>query len=361
MNPLDTIKPEVKALKAYTLKEVPHRIKLNQNENPFDLPPELKAEFYARLDRLDWARYPEFTGTTITKRLAEWAGWQPEGVLAGNGSNELLQVLMTSTLGPGTTLLIPVPTFTLYALLGGVLGANVETVLLNKDMTLPEEALLAAMERTHPRLLILCTPNNPTGRAYPEEQVKRILEKAAETGTLVVLDEAYQEFNHAGNLQHLLKDYPHAVVLRTFSKALNLAGGRVGYLLADPNLARELEKVKLPYNLNIFSQEAALLVMDHTELLKERVELLKRERDRVYDALASGDIPGLHPYPSSANFILCRFDRPSSEVFNALLEDGILVRDVSSYPMLKDHLRLSIGAPEENDAMLQSLRKAMAT
>lgn len=347
---LDLIKPEVRELAPYTLRHHTCRVKLNQNENPLGFPDALKEEVWRRVRRRDWARYPDFLLRDVTEGLAAYAGVPPDWVLVGNGSNELIQVTLMATLSRGDAVVIPVPTFTLYRLMSTIMGAKAVEVRLNQgNFSLSPERIIAAAKAHRARIIFLCTPNNPTGTSHPEGAVRQVIE---ESGALVIVDEAYREFSDQ-DFSPLLNDYDNVVVLRTFSKAMAMAGLRVGYLLARPELVREIAKAKLPYGLNILSEAATLVALDHAEILREQVRRIRALRDDLYRELQG--IPGVYPCPSQANFILCRFDQPESEVFDALLADGILVRDVSSYPMLAGHLRISVGTAEENAALVRSL------
>jgi histidinol-phosphate aminotransferase len=349
-NRFDYIKPEVRAIAPYTLKLYEARIKLNQNENPFGFPETLKEEVWRRLRDRDWARYPDFYLREITQRLAAFAEVPDDWVLVGNGSNELLQMTFLTCLGRGDHLVVPVPTFSLYRLQGLAMGATVHEVpLADPDFQLPVEQVIETARAHRARIVVLCSPNNPTGNAFREADIRRVLE---ESGSLVLLDEAYVEF--AGcNMRPLLEEYENLLILRTFSKAWALGGARVGYVLGRPELLREIAKVKLPYGLNILSETAALVALEHHELLAQQVRRIVELRDVLYDALCG--IPGVHPYPSQTNFILCRFDRPSGDVFAACLERGILIRDVSGYPGLANHLRISVGTAEESAALVKCL------
>jgi len=348
-DPLSKIKPVVRSLSAYTLDPIETPIKINQNENPFDLPDAIKRDVEARVHARAWSRYPEFVPASLLERLAVFAGWRADGVLAGNGSNELIQSLLMVTCGPGVRVVIVEPTFTLYRLQARVLGADVVSVLLDGDLRFDAGAIGRAARDAD--LVIVCSPNNPTGSALALDDLDRLLERF---DGLVVLDEAYHEFSGTTAVP-LLSRHRNLVILRTFSKAMAMGGLRVGYLLADPALAAEVAKAKLPYNLNIFSMCAAEVAMERfDEVLRPIIDLLVSERDRVTAAIAS--IPGLAPVPSAANFFVVRCDRlPPRDLFRHLVDRGILVRDVSHYPMLSQFLRMSVGTPEENDRLLDAL------
>lgn len=347
----DYVKPEVRALTPYSLKLHEYEIKLNQNENPFGFPKELKEEVWRRLRTRDWARYPDFYLREITERLAEHAGVPPDWVLVGNGSNELLQMTFLATLARGDTIVAPVPTFTLYRLQGVVMGATVvEPCLASGHFDLPVEQITETIAAENPKLVVLCSPNNPTGNTHSVDSVRTAIDAAS--NSLILLDEAYVEFCDQ-DYGTLLDEYENIALLRTFSKAWALAGARVGYMIAHPQLIEQISKVKLPYGLNIFSEAVALVALEHRDLFARQVAHIVEQRNKLCTALS--ELPGVHVYPSQANFILCRFDKPTDAVFDACLGAGILIRDVSHYPMLDSHLRISVGTEEENEALVSAL------
>jgi histidinol-phosphate aminotransferase len=350
----ELIRPEILSLDEYTLKQYPHRIKLNQNENPFELPQEIKAEILEKLGAMSWSRYPAFVPQQQIDAIARYAGWVPDGTLLGNGSNDLLQLIFISALERNQTVVISQPTFTLYKILARGLGADVVEVQMTQDFRFDVDGIIAAARRTEARLVVICSPNNPTGTLMPEEDVVRILE---ETEGLVVLDEAYVHFA-PGSLRHLLMRHDRLIILQTFSKAMGAAGLRFGYALAPVDLARQLNKIKLPYSVNIFTLVAAEVLLTHWDQLKGWIETLVGERERVKAGLQK--LASCKVYPSSANFLLFEtLRRKPGEVFDSVLKKGILIRNVSSYPMLGRGLRVSTGTPEENTAFLVAIREAL--
>jgi histidinol-phosphate aminotransferase len=349
-NPLDTIKPRVRELKAYTLSPDRASVKINQNENPWDAPEAIKQETMRRLSRRAWSRYPDFRPSSLHEKLADFAGWRADGVVAGNGSNELIQATLMVTIGEGRRVLISEPTFALYRQVATVLGGEVLSVPLDGELKFDAGALREAVEREGPDVVVLCSPNNPTGCRIEHEELESLL--AAARG-IVVVDEAYFEFS-GRTVVPLLERHANLAVFRTFSKAMGMAALRVGYLLASPDLAREVSKAVLPYNLNAFSQTAAEVAVElYEQELKPSVRRIVAERERLYEALRR--VPGLAPVPSHANFMVVRTEVEPRRVFRELLARDILVRDVSGYPMLKDYFRLSVGTPEENDKLLAAL------
>ena len=398
MDPLRHVKPAVRGLAAYTLalREAP--VKLNQNENPWDLPEALKRRVLETALARPWSRYPDFDPKELLEALARFSGWRADGILAGNGSNETIEALLLVTVSAGTRVVIPEPTFTLYALMTTVLGGepvrvplsfrgapsasglsfrgapsasgDEESAIAAADPSGPGgsvslrmtsgfrydiEALLAARRESQAAVTIVCSPNNPTGTSLPLADVERL---CRDGDGLVVIDEAYHEFC-GQTVVPLLERHPNLVVLRTFSKAMALAGLRVGYLLASPELVREVNKARLPYNVNFFSQAAAIAAVDaYADVLAPTVRRLVAERERLLARLA--DLPGVRAWPSDANFFLleCLAADPKA-VFAGLLRRGVLVRDVTAYPMLSRCLRVSVGSEEENDAFLHALGTAL--
>ena len=352
------VKPQVRGMDAYTLRPSDPQIKLNQNESPYDVPPAIKARIAERLRDRPWNRYPPFVAADFIQAVSEATRWPATGVLVANGSNELIQSVLAVTVGPGVSVVIPEPTFTLYRLMTEVNGGTVVSVPLDAELRFDVDAIVRAATESRAAVVVLCTPNNPTGSALSREEILRVHD---ETGAIVLLDQAYVEFGGYDGIS-LLDGRPRLVVLRTFSKAMAMAGLRAGYMLADPALAAEVHKAKLPYNINFFTEVAAAEVLCGRAHLAPQLESIRMERDRLLVEL--GAISGLQVYPSAANFVLFRVTAPGvthTEVFARLLDEhGILVRDVSKYPMLERCLRVNAGTPEENDAFLAALRGIMA-
>jgi histidinol-phosphate aminotransferase len=354
---VELVKPAVRGQPAYTLAPRPARRKLNQNESPWDVPAPLKREIAERAVGLPWNRYPEFVPAELLQRLAFAHGWHVDGVLAGNGSNELIQAVLATTLGAGDVVVAPSPTFSLYRLLTNIFGGRYVPVALGADFRYDVDALIQVAVRERARVVVLNSPNNPTGSALPPDGVERVLDG---TDALVLCDEAYQDFGGPTAVP-LLPSSPRVVVLRTFSKAFGAAALRFGYALAHPALAREVAKGKLPYNVNAITLCAAAILMEHAELRAERIRSLVAIRERTVERLNGNR--GLTVYPSSANFLLLRFHRmPAREVFRLLLErHGILVRDVSGASELQDCLRISIGTEEDMDAVVRALEEIVGS
>ena len=351
-SPLNRIKPEVRAIDGYHLETHDSAVKLNQNESPFDVPDDLKRQILESVQARPWSRYPAPMPMDLVSALAQHVGWNPEGLIVCNGSNTLLQLVLAVSVGPGTPVVIPSPSFSLYGLYARIFGGNIISVDLAQGFTFDIPAISAAAVREKAHVMLFCSPHSPTGCTLSNEDLGSLLE---ETDALVLVDEAYGEFNRSTAVD-LLAEHANLIVLKTLSKAFASAGIRIGYLLAHPELTREILKGKVPFDVNLFSHAAALEILKHKDLFKERIAAICSERDRVFKALQ--DTEGLSVYPSSANFILFEVSEPK-RVFNSLVEQGVLIRNVTGYPLLSRGLRVSIGTPEENDRFLSALKTAL--
>jgi histidinol-phosphate aminotransferase len=278
--------------------------------------------------------------------------------VASNGSDEAIQMLLIAAGGPGAVVVAPVPTFVMYELAARALGLTFVGVPLSDQFDLDVPRFCEVIRAERPRLLFLAWPNNPTGRLYDAGGVEEIVRLCNGNGAnaLVVVDEAY--FHYAGRtLLSRLGQYPNLVILRTLSK-VGLAGIRLGILVASIATVEEINKVRLPYNVNALSQAAARVVLRHPDVVNHHAATIVRERERVLTRLR--DMAGVTTYPSQANFFLIRTARPGDDVFRGLLERGILVRNFSRAPRLANCLRVTVGTPEENDAFLAALPAALA-
>ena len=334
-SPAELVRPDLRQLRAYHLDQTDFRFKLDQNEVPWDLPGRLKREALDRLESRNWAIYPDFHADGLRRRIARLAGWPFEGVLVGNGSNELLGLCLEAMAEPGGEVLGALPSFALYEMFVRRAGARSHFLEPRVDLRLQVDELLAEVKKEPARPLLLCSPNNPTGDAATPEQIEALLEELS--GPLL-LDNAYAEFCRH-DYRSLLDRHRHLVLFRTLSKAWSLGGIRLGYLLADPDLVAELIKVKLPYNVGHASAAIGEVVLEHAEVSERAVRTLLGRRSQWLQMLRER---GLEAFDSEANFILVRSPR-SAEVRAGLAERGILVRDVSGYPGLEHCVRFAVG------------------
>lgn len=345
---IDFIRDAIRGMAAYQLEPSEVRDKLDQNESAFDIPDELKELVLNRVREQHWNRYPDFELRRIRQALADTGGVSIDNVLVGNGSNELLLTTIATFVSDGRDVIFPVPTFPLYGKLVTICGGTPREVLLDPDAgTLPVDEMVALASRSDaPPLFIICSPNNPTGGVLQNGDLDRLLA----TGGLVLLDRAYAEFSRESPPPL----HERLVTFSTFSKAWGLAGLRIGWLMTTREICTEIRKVKLPYSLNIFSEEAALAVLASPDLMERNVSATVAERERLRAALA--DINGVKPLPGEANFIAFRVPLAPRTVFEALRSAGSLVRDVSGYPSLHNALRVSVGTAVENDRFLSALK-----
>jgi histidinol-phosphate aminotransferase len=352
---LDTIRPAVRRQKPYVVGSFDQiQVKLNQNENPYDLPEDLKRELLEAFMEIPFNRYPAEQPERLRHALAEHLGHDPEGILVGNGSNELTYLLGLTLVDPGTPVVLPRPMFSLYEMMVRLFDGALTAVAPRPDLHFDAEALHAALRRAQPALTVLTTPNNPTGLAMPLAEVEALV--AAAPG-VVVVDEAYVEFSEEGSAQPLLERYPNLLLLRTFSKALGLAGLRVGYLMGAPAVMRELLKARLPFMVDRLAETVALAVLRRPALVAERVARLKASCREIAEALAA--MEGVDVLPSQANFVLFRTAVEPRELLYRLARAGVLLRNMGGYPELQGYVRVNAGTPDENKAFLAALNHAL--
>lgn len=333
-------------------------VKLDGNENPYGPSPKALA---ALADARSYHIYPDPLQRKARRALAEYVGVNEEMIVAGAGSDELIDLVLRATLSPGDAVINCAPTFGMYSFSTMVCGGRVIDVPRRKDFTLDLAGIgeaageaRAGPRRGGARVIFIASPNNPTGNAVSLPEVEALLDM----GLLVVVDEAYVEFG-AESLVSLVPERERLVVLRTFSKWAGLAGLRVGYGVFPPALASLLLRIKSPYNLNVAAQVAMLASLEDLGVLRERIACLVAERERLFEGL--GRVPFLRPYPSQGNFLLCRVEGLEARwVRDRLAERGIFVRYFDT-PLLRDHLRISVGLPEHTDALLRALGELVAT
>jgi histidinol-phosphate aminotransferase len=326
-------------------------VKLNQNESPFDTPDEIKTKILDAVRNEAWSRYPEPMPTDLVDAVARHVGVSPDRVLVANGSNSIVQHILNAVVTDGIRVAIPSPSFSLYGQFTEMLGGVPEYVRLNPEFQYDIDALIQSAS-SGVSLVIVCSPNNPTGCDLSNVDLTRLLES---TDAIVVVDEAYAEFNDHTAID-LLDRHPNLIVLKTLSKAFGAAAIRIGYLIASPELVAQIQKIKLPFDINLFSRLAAIELLSHSDLIERNVGYITDERDRVFGALKA--VSGVTPYASKANLILFEVDHPKA-VFEQLAEKGVLIRNVSGYPGLSRGLRVSIGTHEENDTFLNALNQVM--
>ena len=352
-NKAPAIRADIAAMPAYHVQDATGFIKLDAMENPFGLPPAIQAELATAVSQAALNRYPSAGNAALIAQLKTTLHMPAElDVMLGNGSDELLHLVIQATAAEGAVVLAPTPGFVMYGLSAtfnrvGFVGVP---LLANFDLDMP--AMLAAIATHQPKVVFIAYPNNPTGNAWAADDVRSLSAATAAVGGLVVMDEAYQPFAAHSWINDVAAD-AHVLLVRTFSK-LGLAGIRLGYAVGSPALIAQLNKVRPPYNVNVLTEAAGRVMLGHLDVLNEQAAVLRCERNRLMGALQS--IRGVVAYPSEANFILARVpDAPAW--FEGLKQAGILVKNVSGMsPLLANCLRLTVGAPAENDAMIATLQ-----
>ena len=346
-----TIREEVRALSVYPVAKAEGMIKLDAMENPFGLSAAVRAQVAAAVANVAINRYPDGGADGVKAALRRSLGLGDDvGLIVGNGSDELLQMLTTVVAGPGAVVLAPDPSFVMYRLYALYANARYIGVPLRADFTLDTDAMLDAIAREEPALVWLAYPNNPTGNLFAAADVERIIRAAP---GLVAVDEAYYAFAGSSFLPRVL-EFPNLVVVRTVSK-IGMAGARLGYAAAHPAWIAEIEKVRPPYNVNSLTQAVVPVLLEHEALLAEQAATLCRERARVATALAA--MRRVDVFPTQANFVLVRVP-DASHWFATLRDAGILVKNVAAWhPLLANCLRITIGTPAENDALLDALSR----
>lgn len=329
----------IASLKAYQAKEIPCKVKLDANESPYGFP-----EVFKTLKGIKTNRYPDPEAMGLKKLIAKEFGVRPENILQGNGSDELIYYLVTTFGGP---VLYPTPTFSMYGIISQALNEKRVEVSLDGEFDLAVKPILSAIRNEKPRLIFLSSPNNPTGNCFSSDRILKIIESASKS--IVVVDEAYQPFASARGFIPMLGDYENLVIMRTLSK-IGLAALRVGFLIANEEIINEVNKVRLPFNLNALSQAVAVKALEKKSLMRRHVKSVVSEREKLFKKLSG--INGPVPYPSEANFILFKVEE-SDKVYLSLLKKGVLVRNMKG--AIDGCLRVTVGTPEENNIFIRAL------
>ena len=351
-----TIRQDVQSMHAYAIQPSAGLIKLDAMENPFRLPPEMQRELGERLGRVAINRYPMQCVAEVAAALSRYVEL-PAGckLIVGNGSDELIDILSVACDVPGATILAPLPGFVMYEMSARLRGLKFVGVPLKPDFELDEAAMLAAIEQHRPALTYIAYPNNPTANLFSDAIIDRIVAAVGAQQGLVVFDEAYQPFSSRTWMQRMAA-HEHVLVLRTLSK-FGLAGVRLGYLCGHAELVEEIDKVRPPYNVSALNADAALFALEHAGEYARQAALLKAERSRLQATLAG--MPGVQAFPSDANMVLVRVP-DSRRAFEGLKARGVLVKHIAGlHPLLANCLRLTVGAPDENDAMIRALKDSL--
>jgi histidinol-phosphate aminotransferase len=351
--PEEIIRDEIRALTAYHVPDAAGMVKLDAMENPYRLPADLQAGIARLIGSAALNRYPD-PGAAQLKAQLRKAMAVPTGaeLLLGNGSDEIIQMLILAAARPGAVVLGLEPSFVMFRMISAFCGVRYVGVPLAPDFSLDADRALAAIAQHQPALIFIAYPNNPTGNLFDATAMVRIIETAP---GMVVVDEAYHAFAGRSFMPRLL-DYPNLLVMRTLSKS-GLAGLRLGLVAGHGAWLAHVDKLRLPYNVNVLTQLIAAEVLRHEKLLAQQAAAIKAERTRLLEELVR--IPRVMPFPSDANFILFK-TATAERVFNGLKQRGVLIKNLhGSHPALADCLRVTVGTPEENAKFLAALNETV--
>lgn len=344
---------DLRGLVQYGQRPAGNAIRLNANEWP-DPTPAARYLGEAELERLLLNRYP---GPAVELRsiLAKQYGVQPDQLLFGNGSNDAILSTFLIFGGHGRTTLLFRPTYELHGRLSILAGGTVASEMVGLPYRITKERAVAATERERPDIVVFCTPNNPTGTIIDDDVMLSVAERFPET--LILVDEAYADI--AGRtLLPALADHPNIVISKTFSKVHAAAGLRLGILVMHPALVESVRAIHVGFNVSVVSYALAARIAQDEATVRRRIEQVRAERERVYRALTTVD--GIEPFPSEANFLLFRIDGDTAAAHARFLEQGVLIRDMTSWKGCEGCLRVSVGTPEENDRFIAALATVFA-
>jgi histidinol-phosphate aminotransferase len=352
---IQRLRPELKSLSAYKVASSDGFVKLDAMENPYQWSDQLNQQWCEYLSHAAINRYPDPDPEPLKNSLQHQFGPTHKDIqfLLGNGSDELIQLLVLAIARPHASVLTVSPSFSMYQIISEMLGVPCHSIALDENHELDLAMMLAAIEQHDPALLFLAYPNNPTGNLWSRADVEKIIQTSQ---GIVVIDEAYGPFASDSFVDDL-KQYPHVLLLRTASK-LGLAGLRFGWLAGHAELIMELNKLRLPYNINLLTQLTMQFALDNYSVLAQQAATLCKSRAILADTLAA--IPNVHVYPSEANFLLFKvYNASANEIFNKLLASKILIKNVSHQPGLADCLRVTVGTETENQAFVNALTAAL--
>jgi histidinol-phosphate aminotransferase len=323
-------------------------IKLDANENPYGCSPKV---IDVLKDISSYSVYPDAAQTKLREKLSAYTSMPMENIVCGCGSDQLIDLIIRLFVNPGDEIITFNPTFSMYSFYGKLAGAKIIEIDRDETFDFYAPGILNRLNK-RTRLVFVANPNNPTGNLVSLVNIRSLLTN----GIIVVVDEAYYEFCRE-TVAPWVEKYDNLIVLRTFSKWAGLAGLRIGYGIFPKHLAEYIMRIKDPYAINMAAQNAAIASLEDKDLLMQRVESIVFERDRLFGSLSS--LEGLMPYPSSANFILCRlYDRSAAEFSAQLRERGILVRYYNN-PGMETLFRVSVGYPEQNDILIESIKEIL--
>lgn len=342
---------KLKNLPKYEPVKELYRIRLDANESFLEMPEEIKREIMEALSRVEFNRYPDPDATELCKKFGELFHVKPELLTAGNGSDELISIIVPNFLGEGDTMLTILPDFSMYTFYTRMVGARAEALNKDENMEVTPEMVIEKAAQVNARLLVFSNPCNPTAVIMSREDILKIVKGV---DAMVVVDEAYMEFSE-GSVLDEIENYENLIVLKTCSKAFGMAAIRLGFAAANARITNILKTLKAPYNVNSMTQAAGCVLLGHKEYLEKCTAQIKESARELYEAVKNleekkKDIEKL--YPTATNFLYIK-TRRSEEIFQALRSEGISIRNMNGY------LRISAGSKGENRELIQALDKLL--
>ena len=353
---LSWIRPVIKNLQAYHVADASGLIKLDAMENPYQLSGSLKEKLQSRLNAADLNRYPDPSASSLRDKLREVMQVpQDKAIVLGNGSDELIQMLAMSVADKGVCLMSFDPGFVMYKMIADFVNVDYVGVALREDFSLDMAAIRKSIKDNPPAIIFIAYPNNPSANCYNEKEIEEIISIAP---GMVVLDEAYHPFAQT-SFMNRLTEFDNLLVMRTVSK-MGLAGLRLGLLCGHPNIINEIDKIRLPYNINVLTQITAEFVLDNAGELDQQAKLIRDEREVLLEKMNA--MSELQVFPSQANFILFRIlNKNANDVFENIRQSGVLIKNMKADAgLLKNCLRVTVGTPDENQAFVDALESALS-
>jgi histidinol-phosphate aminotransferase len=354
-NCLQMIRPVIKNIQAYQVADASGLIKLDAMENPYPLSADLKAKLQVKLSEAALNRYPDPSASALREKLRQIMQVpEDKAIVLGNGSDELIQMLAMAVAEENVCLMSFDPGFVMYKMIADFAGINYVGVPLDENFSLDMESIRLAIKQNKPAIIFIAYPNNPSANCYKKNDIEEIISIAP---GMVVLDEAYQPFAQ-NSFMSRLAEFDNLLVMRTVSK-MGLAGLRLGLLCGHPDIINEIDKIRLPYNINVLTQISAEFVLDNIAVLDQQAKLIRNEREGLLEKMKA--MPALQVFPSQANFILFRvLNKSANDVFESIRQSGVLIKNMrADAGLLKNCLRVTVGTPLENQAFVDALESAM--
>ncbi|AYD40096.1 histidinol-phosphate transaminase [Clostridium fermenticellae] len=340
----------LKSFKPYDALEVKCDVKLDANENSMNIKEDILNKIVKKIMTLNFNRYPDPASRKVCRLYADYAGADAKNVMAGNGSDELIQIIVSTFVDRGESIMCVNPDFSMYKNYAKLAGGRAKVFELNEDFSLDVDGIIDSVNKEDVKVLFLSNPNNPVATVIKRENILKIVDKC---NSIVVIDEAYIEF-YGNSVIDEINNYENLIVLRTCSKAVAMAAIRLGFLITNYRLLQEIKKVKPPFNVNSVTQAIGEVILENTGYIREYTEKILQERKFLFDELKT--IDGLEVYGTHSNFVIMRL-KNSKQVYEGLLQNGISVRNYLNDARLSNFIRITVGSRKENELTIECLKK----